>query len=141
MAIRRALLAAVARAHGGPSDVANGDKVGAGHGTLLTMTDRDPELSADVELRNTQYQLQIYEAIAVAMNDAHGALDAVLGASDPDAASGALQHRYGFTELQATAVMDMQFRRVTAIDREKIERRHQELAARVTALKAELGRR
>ena len=36
--------------------------------------------------------------------------------------------------------MDVQFRRVTAIDRERIEQRHQELAARVTALKAELGR-
>jgi DNA gyrase/topoisomerase IV subunit A len=129
----------VARAHRGASDVADSDKVDAGHGTLLTMTDRDPELSTDVELRNTHYQLQIYEAIAVATNDAHGALDAVLGASDPDAARRALQHRYGFTELQATAVMDMQFRRVTAIDREKIEQRHQELAARVTALEAELG--
>ena len=56
----------------------------AGHGTLLTMTDRDPELSADVELRDTQGQLQIYEAIAVATRDAHGALDAVLRASDAD---------------------------------------------------------
>ncbi len=102
------------------------------------MTERDPELSAGVELRNTQYQLQIYEAIAVATNDAHGALDTVLGASDPDAARRALQQRYGFTELQATAVMDMQFQRVTAIDREKIEQRRQELAARVVALKAEL---
>ena len=115
-------------------------KVDGGHVTLLTMTDRDPELSADVELRNAQYQLRIYEAIAIATNDAHGALEAVLGASDPDAARRALQHRYGFTELQATAVMDMQFRRVTAIDREKIEQRHQELASRVTALEAELGR-
>ena len=104
------------------------------------MTDRDPELSADVELRDTQGQLQIYEAIAVATRDAHGALDAVLRASDADTARRALQDRYGFTELQATAVMDVQFRRVTAIDRERIEQRHQELAARVTALKAELGR-
>jgi DNA gyrase/topoisomerase IV subunit A len=54
----------------------------------------------------------------VAANDAHGTLDAMLGASDPDTAGRALQQRYGFTELQATAVMDMQFRRVTALDRE-----------------------
>jgi DNA gyrase/topoisomerase IV subunit A len=47
----------------------------------------------------------------------------MLGASDPDTAGRALQQRYGFTELQATAVMEMQFRRVTALDREKIEHR------------------
>jgi DNA gyrase subunit A len=67
--------------------------------------------------------LQVYEAIAIAANDAHGTLDAILGASDPEVARRALQQRYGFTELQAVAVMDMQFRRVTAIDRERIEDR------------------
>lgn len=102
------------------------------------MTDRDPELTAGVELRNSLYELQVYEAIAVAMNDAHAALDAMLGASDPDAAGRALQRRFGFTEVQAVAVMDMQFRRVTAIDRAKIEQHRQELAARIAVLEAEL---
>lgn len=104
------------------------------------MTSRDPDLTADGELRNTKYELQVYEAIAVATNDAYGALDAILGASDADTARRALQQRYDFTDLQAVAVMDMQFRRVTAIDREKIEQRRQELAARVIALETELGR-
>ena len=103
------------------------------------MTGRDPDLTAGVELRNTLYELQVYEAIAVAASDAHGTLGAMLGASDPDTACRALQQRYGFTELQALAVMDMQFRRVTARDREKVEQRRQELAARVLVLEAELG--
>jgi DNA gyrase subunit A len=106
---------------------------------LTAMAGQDPELTADVELRNAVYQLQVYEAIAVAAGDAHGTLDAILGASDPDAARLVLRQRYGFTELQAVAVMDLQLRRVTAIDREKIELRRQELAARVMVLEAELG--
>jgi DNA gyrase/topoisomerase IV subunit A len=41
--------------------------------------------------------------------------------------------------VQALAVMDMQFRRVTEIDREKIDQRRHELAARVMVLEAELA--
>jgi len=103
------------------------------------MTGQDPELTADVELRNTRRQLQVYEAIAVATNDAHAALDAMLGAPNPESARRALEQRFGFTEVQATAVLEMQFRRVTAIDRQKIEQRRQELAARIQVRQAELG--
>ena len=103
------------------------------------MTPRDPELSADDELRSLQYQLQVYEALAVAIGDAHAALDAMLEASDPEAARQELERRYGFTEMQATAVMEMQFRRVTALEGQKIEQRRHELAARVAVLEEELG--
>ena len=104
------------------------------------MANGDPELTAEVELRNASDQLQIYEAFVVATSDAHGTLDAMLAASDPDSARRALQQRYGFTEVQAVAVMDLQLRRVTASDREKIEQLRQELAERVMFLEAELGR-
>lgn len=67
------------------------------------MTSRDPDLTADIELRNTMNELQGYEAIAVATNDAYGTLEAILGASDADTARRALQQLYDFTELQAVA--------------------------------------
>ena len=109
-------------------------------GTLSVMATGDPELTAEVELRAASDELQVYEAIVVATSDAHGTLDVMLGASNPDAARRALQQRYGFNEVQAVAVMDLQLRRVTAIDREKIDQRRDELAARVTVLEAELRR-
>lgn len=52
--------------------VADSDKFGCRHGTLSVMIGRDPELTAGVELRNSLYELHLYEAIAVAVNDAHG---------------------------------------------------------------------
>jgi DNA gyrase/topoisomerase IV subunit A len=103
------------------------------------MTSRDPELTLGAELRNTAYQLQVYRALAIATNDAHGTLDVMLNASNPAVDRRALQQQYGFTEVQALAVMDMQFRRVTEIDREKIDQRRHELAARVMVLEAELA--
>ena len=53
-------------------------------GALLVMTSRDPELTLGAELRNTAYQLQVYRALAFATNDAHGTLDVMLSASNPD---------------------------------------------------------
>ena len=103
------------------------------------MTHSDPERSSVDELRYALRALQICEAIVVAMSDAHGTLDAMLNSSDGDRACRTLQERFDFTELQATAVMDMQFRRVTATDRATIEERRQDLAARVKALQAEVG--
>lgn len=57
------------------------------------------------EPRGVREQLLIYQALTVAADDAHTVLDAVVGASDPDAARRALELRYGFTETQAWAVM------------------------------------
>jgi hypothetical protein len=77
------------------------------------MTSRDPELTLGAELRNTAYQLQVYRALAIATNDAHGTLGVMLSASNPDVDRRALQQQYGFTEVQPLAVMDMQFRILT----------------------------
>ena len=65
-------------------------------------------------------------------------LDCVLDAADPEAARRALEGRFGFNETQAWAVMDVQFRRLTLTDRNKIKQRQRELAARVAALEERL---
>lgn len=104
------------------------------------MTSRDPEFSPEEDLQDVLRQVHIYEAIATAASDAHAVLDIMLTASDPDAANRALVDRYAFTEVQAWAVMDVQFRRLTATDREKIERRRHELGEQVNDLERQLGR-
>ena len=65
-----------------------------------------PELTNDDELRNARLEMQIYEAIVVAANDAHAVLDCVLDAADPEAARRALEGRFGFNETQAWAVIE-----------------------------------
>ena len=115
---------------------------GADHVTLTRMTSEDPtypEFTDDDERRNALQQMRIYEAIVVAANDAHAVLDIVLNASAPDAACRALEDRYGFTETQARAVMDLQIRRLTSADRHTFEQHHQELSARVAVLDERLG--
>ena len=98
-----------------------------------------PERTADDERRNALLQMQIYEAIVIAANDAHAVIDIMLTASDPDAAHQALVDRYDLSEVQAWAVMDIQFRRLTSIDRQKVEQRHREVRELVAAVDRELG--
>lgn len=103
------------------------------------MTDRDPDFSAEDELQSLRDQLHIYDAVAVAADQAHAVLDVMLEAADPDAAHRALRRRYGFTEPQAWAVIELQFRRITALDRQKIDQRRAEIAARAAVVEAELA--
>jgi DNA gyrase subunit A len=108
-------------------------------GTLTLMTNRDPVRQPEIELQDALRQLHIYEAIATAASDAHAVLDIVLNAADPEAANRALIDRYAFSEVQAWAVMDVQFRRLTSADRRKIKQRHLELSEHVASLERELG--
>lgn len=98
-----------------------------------------PENSLEDDLRIARQQLHIYDAIVTAANDAHAVLDIVLEAADPDAAHRELRSRYGFSEVQAWAVLDVQFRRVTSVDRLKVEQRLHELEAHAAALAEQIG--
>jgi hypothetical protein len=42
------------------------------------MTGRDPDISAEDELRSMRQQLHIYEAVSTAAGDAHAVLDVLL---------------------------------------------------------------
>ncbi len=47
--------------------------------------------------------------------------------------------RFGLTEKQAVAILDMQLRRLTGLEREKIEEEYQELLKTIARLREILG--
>lgn len=55
----------------------------------------------------------------------------LLGAADEDAACRVLRERHGFTEVQARAVLNLQFRYATATEREALEQQRRHVAAYV----------
>lgn len=99
----------------------------------------DAESTAQTDLRMAREQVHIYAAILVAAGDAHAVLDIMMDAADADAAHRDLRDRYGFTDVQAWAVLDVQFRRLTSADRHKVEQRLRELTAHVVALEEQVG--
>lgn len=90
-----------------------------------------------VEIRQAREELSIYDAIARALDDPHGALDAVLSAEDPEAARAALRARYGFDDTQADAVMEIRYMVATLMHRRQIQQRLQELRDRIHDLEGQ----
>jgi hypothetical protein len=103
-------------------------------GALRASSD-DP--SIEERIRHAQQQVRIYEALSRAFGDAHAVLDLIMNAADRDGASVALQEAYGFDEMQAAAVLDLQFRRVGTRERSQIREAHREAQAHLDALTAE----
>ena len=98
------------------------------------MPPRNEEQTLAVDVELTRDSLRLYEALVTMMQQPHAFLDVLLQADDPDAAKTALRERFGFDDVQASAVMDLQFRRATARDRHRIEDRRRELSEQLAAL-------
>jgi DNA gyrase/topoisomerase IV subunit A len=99
------------------------------------MHSRNEELPLAVEIRNTEGQLHVYDGLMAAMRDPRAMLDVLLEAEDIDAARSELRTRLGIDELQANAVLDLQFRRATKLERGKIEERRDEIVAHLEFLR------
>lgn len=95
---------------------------------------RNEGLSLVDEIRQTEDRLRIYEALTQALSEPHAVLDVLLHADDTVAAVGALRERFGFDEIQATAVTELQFRRVTPAEQGKIRDGRDELRERLSYL-------
>jgi len=98
------------------------------------MPSRNEEPPLAVEVEQTRDIHRLYEALVTMMQHPHAVLDVLLQADDPDSATTALRERFGFDEVQAQAVMDLQFRRATARDRREIEDRHREISEQLALL-------
>ncbi|MCA1007295.1 hypothetical protein LCL87_16350 [Rhodococcus hoagii] len=70
--------------------------------------------------RLVRERLDLISACAEAVADPLDVLATLMQAENADAARAALSEKYGWSQIQASAVMAMQFRRVTADDRRMI---------------------
>ncbi|REJ35732.1 MAG: DNA gyrase subunit A [Bacillota bacterium] len=100
----------------------------------------------EVVIRRTRYELRKAEERAHILEGLRIALDhideiiALIRASKTDAeAKQGLMERFGLTEKQAVAILDMQLRRLTGLEREKIEEEYQQLLKTIARLREILG--
>ncbi|MGI6081956.1 MAG: DNA gyrase subunit A [Limnochordia bacterium] len=100
----------------------------------------------DVVTRRTRFELHKAEERAHLLEGYRIALDhideiiAIIRAADNDQqAKTQLMERFGFTERQAVAILDMQLRRLTGLEREKIEQEYNELQKTIARLRAILA--
>ncbi len=102
----------------------------------------------DVVVRRTRFDLEKAEARAHILEGYRIALDhideivALIRASEsPDTAQLALMARFGLTEIQAKAILDMRLQRLTGLERQKIEDEYRDLLSLMERLRNILASR
>ncbi|AFY77128.1 MAG: DNA topoisomerase (ATP-hydrolyzing) subunit A [Hydrococcus sp. C42_A2020_068] len=98
--------------------------------------------------RRTQYELRkaeerdhILQGLLIALSNLDAVIQLIRGAADTATAKTQLVGRFGLSEAQADAILQMQLRRLTALEAEKIQAEHEELQAKIADLQDILARR
>lgn len=79
------------------------------------------------ELTAAKRRAHILEGLKIALDNLDEVIATIRASRTQDDARRNLISKFGFSEIQATAILDMQLRRLAALEREKIEKEYQEL--------------
>ncbi|MGC9348820.1 MAG: DNA gyrase/topoisomerase IV subunit A [Anaerolineae bacterium] len=97
------------------------------------------ERRSQYELENRRARLHIVEGLLKALDILDEVIDTIRRSRTPDTAHSNLTRKFGFTEVQATAILNMQLRRLAALERRRLVDESKELRARIKHLEGLLG--
>ena len=113
---------------------------------LHQMLDHYLEHQKDVVTRRTKYDLNkaeerahILEGLLIALDNIDEVISIIRGSRTANEAKEKLEERFGLTDVQAQAIVDMRLRALTGLEREKIEAEYAELMDKIAELKAILA--
>jgi DNA gyrase subunit A len=86
------------------------------------------------ELAKAQARLHILDGYLIALNNIEAVIKTIREADDADVAKTNLMIRFKLSELQAQAILDMQLRRLAALERWKIEEEHKQVSGLIENL-------
>jgi DNA gyrase subunit A len=86
------------------------------------------------DLKIAKARAHILEGLRIALDHLDEVIRTIRESDDAEAALTALMTRFALSELQARAILDMQLRRLAALEREKIENEYQALQERIAYL-------
>jgi DNA gyrase subunit A len=92
-------------------------------------------------LRKAEERDHILLGLLLALDQLDPIIALIRAASDTATARQQLQERHGLSEIQADAILQMQLRRLTALEADKIRLEHEDLVAKIADYKDILGRR
>jgi len=92
-------------------------------------------------LRKAEERDHILLGLLLALDQLDPIIALIRAASDTATARQQLQERHGLSEIQADAILQMQLRRLTALEADKIRLEHDDLVAKIADYKDILGRR
>ncbi|MFO7678460.1 MAG: DNA gyrase subunit A [Chloroflexota bacterium] len=126
---------------------------------MLALVDKQPRLLSlkralqihidhrvDVITRRTQFDLEkalkrqhILEGLLIALDNLDAVIETIRQSADADSAREQLISKFGLTDAQAVAILDMQLRRLAALERLKIEEEYKEITAHIEYLRSLLA--
>lgn len=104
------------------------------------------EHQREIIVRRTKYELEkaearahILEGLRIALDHLDAVIELIRKSQTADIARDGLMERFGLSEKQAQAILDMRLQRLTGLEREKIENEYKEVMDLVNELKAILA--
>ena len=95
----------------------------------------------EVIRRRSEFQLQrardrdhIVQGLLLALDEIDQIIQIIRDSADVEGARNNLMQQMGLTQVQAQAILDMQLRRLAALERERLEKEHAELLATIATL-------
>jgi DNA gyrase subunit A len=106
------------------------------------------EFREEVIIRRTKYELRkaeerahILEGYRIALDNIDEIVELIKTSESVDVARTGLMERFGLSEVQAQAILDLRLARLTGLERQKIEDEYRQLIERINELKAILDSR
>ncbi|MCI0438478.1 MAG: DNA gyrase subunit A [Chloroflexi bacterium] len=94
---------------------------------------------SEYELRRARERAHILEGLRIAISNLDAVIALIRNAPDVEAARNGLIQRFSLDEAQAQAILDMQLRRLAALEREKLEQEYQEIQQKIRGLEGLLA--
>ena len=113
---------------------------------LLDMLKHYLNHQKEVVTRRTKYDLRkaeerdhILQGLLIALDNIDEVISIIRSSQNTQIAKERLMERFGLTEVQSQAIVDMRLRALTGLEREKLENEHEELVKKIAELKAILA--
>ena len=113
---------------------------------LLDIISKYIEFQKEIIIRRTRFDLKkceervhILEGLKIALDNIDAVIALIRAANSDDEARYGLMSNFKLTEIQANAILEMKLRRLTGLEREKVESELNDLLVQISELKAILA--
>jgi DNA gyrase subunit A len=89
---------------------------------------------SEFELAKAKARCHVLEGLLIALANLDDVISTIRKSPDAEVAKERLMSRFKLSDVQAQAILDMQLRRLAALERRKIEEEHKEVTVRIASL-------
>lgn len=93
----------------------------------------------EYELREAEKKAHILEGYLIALDNLDEVISLIRNSATPDEAKAGLMEKFGLSDIQSKAILELRLQRLTGMERDKIKKEYEELMAFINRLKAILA--